>query len=790
MQGEAQGSWLDRHKSIVIFIGIFLVMATVATLIFVGIKMATTPKENKTQEQASQKEEDDPLKEALEKKKQPGSLPEGEELAEGDKNGDGELADWEVENLSFGDFYKKPEHDIEVGFDDIELPMNIKVDVANYHDINRKIDLESGLDDLNENGFAVLDNPFSAQADDFYTIYDHLDKKQMPTLITADFLLYYYQNVLKSVYKEVESTTFYDNLWETNLKLYKIAKTRYEERRQEAGIVNDPTLEAERLELIFFATALRLLQPTEDQINREATLEATDMFSVGEANHYSFQLPDYLEENVRREVKLIREAEGLHKSPVLLYERDYGIFEVPNNYLDSSRLRNFYLASSWLNSVFSLHYRSEDCPNCLLDKDDWRISFYAAILLAEDFSANQDLQNRWAKIYKLMSYFTGLRGDLTYLHYNNVFKDLFGEDVSATEILSGSEQDIDIKLERMRSELSQFDFLEIEGAIDQTSTSTKPLVGMKMLTEAYWPNDYIIGELTYPKVGVYLEADTTRDVDTDFVKTLCSIDREPRRCLFTVYDMIDLIYPIDDINSYYAANTLYEGYEQQKNKLESQLRDFTSWTWHSNNYWTTLYTAKEFMTAPDSHKPAYARNQAWTKRKLDTVAGAWVNLQVEADILTTYQQTDSSHLSKVDQDNQYAEYRYAEPNHVLTAELLANTEMLLQMFSALDITEKDNQAVLKLKILKKDLENVLAIVDKELAGEELSADDYKFLEAFPKQYSIKREGDKNILFELENSREDMIESVEGVKLLILTYKKGSKNIFTIGPVFDFWEDKD
>lgn len=782
MEGE---SWFEKNKSIIVFIGIFVVLVIIGLLVFFGFRMISRQGSPSQSEEKEFSENNPAIVE--EEKKETGALPTGNDKDYATNDGKGVFSDWEVEKYGFGDFYTVPDMDVEIGFSDIALPINVKVDVSNYHDINRQLDLETGIDSLNNNGFAVFSNPFAQEADDFYALYDYFNKKQLPVLVTADFLFYYYQNTLKAVYKEIEGTTFYENFWETNLKLFSIAKIRYEEHKEQAGITNDPSLEAERLELAFFATALSLLQPQENQINRESTLEATEKFSIGEANYYSLQIPSYLKDNVDREVELIRGGEGIYKSPVLLYERDYAYFKVPEEYLSSSRLNNFYLSSHWLNSVFPLYYRSEECSGCLLDKDDWRINFYAAILLAEDFSGNQDLQNDWAKIYKLMSFFSGLRDDLTYLHYHQAFNDIFGDSRLATEIFSSSEEDIDDKLLEMQTRLAEYAFLGIEGAINKLATSTRPFLGMKMLTESYWPNDYLTEKFTGPEVGIYLDAERERDVNSNLVKTFCQKDRLLLRCNFSAYDVVNLIYPVGDINGYFAANARYENYDIRVADLKSQLMDFSPSNWHSSNYWSILDISKKFLNQMEEYSPSYAKNSAWIKRKLDTVIGAWANLQVEVDTLASYQGRGVSGLNNLNGGNESNKYSYIEPDYTLASELLANTNMLLRMLSILGIAEKDNEAVSKLTDLKKDLESVVAIVVKELAGEELLEEDRKFIATFPLRYLVKKQGNKELVLSSQYSRRPLIDSVKGVKILVLAYQTDGKNVFAVGPIFNFWE---
>ena len=63
-----------------------------------------------------------------------------------------------VEYLSFADFYKAPDNIIEVKFKDYELPLNVKIDVLNYYDLSRKLNLDSAIDSLNTYGFATIAN--------------------------------------------------------------------------------------------------------------------------------------------------------------------------------------------------------------------------------------------------------------------------------------------------------------------------------------------------------------------------------------------------------------------------------------------------------------------------------------------------------------------------------------------------------------------------------------------------------------------------------------------------------
>lgn len=111
------------------------------------------------------------------------------------------------------------------------------------------------------------------------------------------------------------------------------------------------------------------------------------------------------------------------KSPVLLYQRDYRSFVVPEEYKSNAKLNNFYLNTKWLSSEFPLYYQDKnECPDCELDFDDWRVSMITSSFIAKDIFDSYELKNKWARIYKTLAFFKGLRGELTYVHYRDALK--------------------------------------------------------------------------------------------------------------------------------------------------------------------------------------------------------------------------------------------------------------------------------------------------------------------------------------------------------------------------------
>ena len=689
-----------------------------------------------------------------------------------------------AEMLNFGDFYEQIEYDYdEVDPDQgYELPIDSKVEVSNFYDIDRKIDLEAEEEDLNLHGFSIIDNPFSEDTDNFYSMYRKLYEEQIPVLVTKDFLNYYYQNVLKNNYKTIEGNIFYENLWHIASSLYERSRLRYESLLESEGMSNDPYVQGARMEVAYFATALELLRPREDQIS-ESRLEGDSKFSRSEADRFFVDLPQYLQDDVPQEVELILEAsEDDVRSPVLLYRTDYTRFDIPQQYQESSRLENVYLAFRWLNSLFPIYFEEESCPDCKLDRADWRIVNLASIFIAHDFNQEQDLKNDWAQVYKLVSFFDGLRDEFTYIHYARKLQDLLGEGYNLKDSFFDKDlSDLDDKLLDFRQKLvSDFDFTQMEGAHDHTATSSRPYIGFRTLSQPYIPNEYIYEELVYPKVGEFSGTDS--QADNRDLRTACDIDRVPHRCLSSGWDVPNLIYPVPEDFDYFSLNTLYENYDPQVEMLRSQLEIFGEYAWLASNYWNTSYIYKQALENINPHNPMLSRPQ-WAVRNLESFVGSLLNTELGADKLEVYEGRYHGNGFQLEEIPLSEEYTYIEPNLALVREMESSLAMIRGMMNDLGIFEKVASVDSELQRAKNNFKTLGDILERQFNSDRMEPDDINFIKDMTTRYKVAEERDKELT--LDDSLE---KSIQGVKLLLLVYERDGRKVMGAGPVFNYQED--
>ncbi len=691
------------------------------------------------------------------------------------------LPDVQAEDLMFGEFYNEQNvDDIVLNFEDYKLPINVKVDVSNYYDVSRKIDLEKINNELNNNGFTIISNPFVDN--DFYSVLTELQKNKIPIVITSDLLNYYYQNVLQRNYKMIESNVFFDNLWNINNALYESAKKRYERLNRQNKMVNDPFLEASRLETAYLAVILKLLSPTEEQIN-QMKLSEEGTFTKKDAESFSIQLPSYLQADVLKEIDLIRnhsDKKNEERSPVLKYVRDYSYFQIPDIYQKNTRLNNFYLASKWIHSILPLYYRGSKCEKCLLDKEDWRINVLSTFLLTQDFSLNQDIKNEWAQIYKIFSFFNGLREELTYIDFDKSIKNNFNDDYDLEkEFFNKDLGVIDNKISQVQVNIiSNLKQNKIKGGYDYNATSTRSKIGMRMLSDSYNPNEYIFKQLTFPNVEEYLG----NEDDVKNIKTNCTVKKKNFRCNGSNLDILNLLKKQDD--NVFASSTDYAFYNQQSDNLKLWMDKFDKYTWHDSNYWSTLYLYKSYIKNTLDKLPVFMEQDLWKKRIEEFLFGSLTCTQTDIDKLQLKRNMQMIGQAWLSVDNDSIEYGYIEPNIIFAKEMRANLKMLNDLFYNIGIIDKVDYVKTDLNESVDIMGRVVDIIEKELAGDDLNEEDHEFMYNFINKYEVVDKKEKIV-----NSKYALTQQVDGTKLLLLIYKKNGKKILAGGPIYNYEEIK-
>ncbi|MFA6215201.1 MAG: DUF3160 domain-containing protein [Patescibacteria group bacterium] len=713
-----------------------------------------------------------------------GSLPQNLETnAPLEQSTAGSDAALKKEKQFISSFWQEPDLSYKPASLTYQLPLsNIKEQVTNYRDFSRKIDLEKFLPKLSSNGFVVIASPFSAKPADWESSYLLLKEKPLPLLITADSVISLYQTTIQVIYKEIEEEIFYPSLWQLLKEMFDNVKQRYEVKRQQYGIENDPATEANRLELAYLATALKLLQPSPAQI-KESLSSDKKYFSAQEGDEYKVPVPAYLAAEINGELQLITSRNQSAKSPIFLYQKNYQNYSIPQAYRTSEKLKNYYLAITWLNdSLFPLWSQANNCQNCSLDETDHQINFLASLYLTNDLASDQSLKNRWANIYKSISFFKGLEANLTYLDYHQALKDTFGENYNLNEIFSGKQADLKENIAKLQAKINSLTF----PALLKGQPETKEKAGLRLLRNYYLLENKILAELAGSNLGNYT-GETKTEKDLPF--TTCRGEKNYYRCISTGLDLFNLLQnqTAKEILEQ-TANSHYENYQASLNHFSAEIKNFDQYTWHDNAYLSLLFALKSLDGKTKAGYPAFMANAAWAKKSLNTGLAAWTNFHRDINF-------EKTSMVKVTGLPAYFSYGYVEPQPEIYHQLLANTKMIIDGFNTLKIISPQNKSYERLTNLKTVLETAAAISKKELENKPLEVTDYNFINDFAYQIKgiigdIKKENIQNqYVFSYSLAeKKSLNEQLNGLNYLIVAYPgEAGKLFFAIGPILNYNE---
>ncbi len=686
-------------------------------------------------------------------------------------------------------FWKAPEISYAASPASYKIPLEkIKEQVLNYQDFSRKINMEPMLPKLSQNGFIIVNNAINENVNDWENSYRLIKEKELPLFITSDSVVGLYQDTLQILYKEIEEDIFYDSLWHVLRNMYDISKERYEPLFKEKGIESDIATEAARLQLSYLTVALEILRPKEDQI-RESIGSDQRYFTPLESSNYSLSIPPYIKNEIYSEIKLINSRTKTAESIVFGYEKSYEIYNIPAYYQTSEKLKNYYLAVTWLHDVlFPLWNKGNDCASCIFDEYDHAINFVASLYISDDLSKNQNLKNSWANIYKSISFFSGLESNLTYINYNNSIKEIFGQDYDLIKLFSADFETIRKRISLLQQKISSYGFSSaLSGSNNTKEEAGLRLAGLRLLRRHLFLEKELFDTLSGQEVGPYLNK-VTDTMPNPF--TSCQIKRAYYRCVPIGLDIFS------SLDSKLANKIIHDGnddqysnYENILNSFKNELNKFNDNTWHENAYLSLLFSLKN-LDGNILNYPGFMQSENWLKKSLNTKLGSSVGFRKETNLEIVGLNEDIGF-------DKYFPYGYIEPQFEFYSQLLTNTNMITDGFINLQIINDKSKHYKRILNLKRVLERIIEISKKELENKELAYEDYIFINSFYREIKgvtgdVKKEN-------LQNQASFIYEGIEGEKMgmhisglnhIIAVYPDSSGKLFlAIGPVYNYREGK-
>ncbi|MDY6892333.1 MAG: DUF3160 domain-containing protein [Chloroflexota bacterium] len=690
------------------------------------------------------------------------------------------------------------------------LPLTF-TEITNHQTIDSIFQLNaSQRQRLESNGFVVI--PW--HGDNIVEPYNYLKQQDVPIFVTSDTLLHLYHIQFNETLKRIEEEEFFDQILD-------LSKAMLESSIEDYEAFSDPDLkEAARRNAAYFAVALKLLQtPTEgyDEQNEKAEVKRWNEENPWDKKEFvpirtvAFDVPNWVENDVDREIKNIEAHEGFAPSAIFnsstdclcdfpgCYCEDYSQYVPRGHYTRSETLKRYFKTMAWYGRMAFLVKGGEEA---LTIEEDAKLSTIQAALISIHLPAvavnGVTAQEIWSRIYSVTAFYAGTADDLTPYEYLSAIEHVFGTEFQASEL--ADEQ----KLLNFKAELAQMRNPEIYGGsgvcviyppitkekLYECLAKTK---GMRLMGQRFIPDSYMFQNLVSPAVGMYVG------------------DGEPFTMKFTLAGPartlprgLDVMAVLGSERAYEIlveeGDTEYQGedtsYDKQLALLSDEFAEFDVADWNRNLYWAWLYALKPLLQEFGDGYPTFMQTQAWQDRALQVSLASWTELR--HDTILYAKQSYTPLLKIYSEPTPKPVVGYVEPVPEFYARMLALTKMTREELAQLDTLTAAESSRLK------DLENILArlidIAKDELENKELDEQDYQFIRSFGEQLDSIVSGvesagkETTIVADVHtdtNPPSEVLEEAVGyVDLILVAYMvPDGRVIVGAGPVLSYYEFK-
>jgi len=678
-------------------------------------------------------------------------------------------------------------------------------DVSNFNDFSTKISLSDNANNLlKQNGFVVIENPFNQNEEFITSPYNTLKDKEIPIFITSDSLLHLYHIQFDETLRQIEEREFYDAIWDIDKELLEKSIESY-------NSASGDLKEAAKNNVAYFAVALSLFQPTSDQVMEECdegdwecqSQDKTAFFTKEELDKYIFTVPDFVKEDVDKELELIDAHSVFEGSPIFKYTEDYSQYIPRGHYTRSEKLKNYFKGFMWHGRISML------LKGALFPVDgekEARIQTMSASLIASQLGGNQDIMNKWDRIYSVTAFYVGLSDDLGPYEYTESMKSVFGSSFDANDMNEDT-------IGQLKAKLAEYQPPAIYGGTgfgddggcgipppftseqaDQCLENTK---GFRFMGQRFIPDSYMFQNLVFGYVNKHLSL--TPDTWNEKPFTSGLIDTPQGQIVARVFprglDVMallgskrakELLKELDDDN--------YKNYNEKFTELEKEFNEFGVEEWNKNLYWAWLYSLKPLLKEFGNGYPTFMQTKAWQDKELTTALASWAELRHDT-ILYAKQSYTMTGITSIPIEPEVV--GYVEPVPEFYNRLLALTRMTNKGLNGMNVLDENSKA--RLESLEGILERLVKISKDELENKELTQEDYNFIKNFGKQLKgvIADVDDKarktTIIADVHtdgNSGKVLEEGVGYVDLIVVSYKVPDGRILIgAGPVMTYYEFK-
>lgn len=567
---------------------------------------------------------------------------------------------------------------------------SVAPDLSNIDNISDFRFSEEAKNLLVKNAFVVV----PSYQKEFFSIYESNRYNYIPSFITTDSILHNYHLMFDSLLKKLEEQRLIPELKELNKNMLAESLSQYN------ALKGTEWENAAKRNVGFFAVGGKLLDS-------------------------SINIPSIVISEVKRELLLIENHEGIKDSPVMnigseggatidtpqglltseALKEDYSQYIPRGHYNKSEELKSYFKSMMWYGRLTFRMKNDDEIKSALL------------ITLALDKESNEA---RWDKIYEPINFFVGKSDDIAYYEFRELAEKIYEDNFNLKILLTDKNKFNSFVKASEVLEAPQINSMPIFEASFQEDREEE-IKGFRFMGQRFTIDSSIFQRLIYREVGDKIGLSCEK---YDPKSTNCLIGA---RCLPKGLDIPATMGSTEALNILKEmGEDKYTCYSENMSKMASYLEKLPIENWTQNLYWGWLYQLRPLLKEKGDGYPSFMQNMAWAKKELNTFLGSWAELK--HDTILYAKQAYAELTTGGDFPEEKDDRGYVEPNPYVYARLAALLKMtnkgledrgLLIPAMKENLNKMENLAI-SLKIIS----------EKELNNKELTDDEYELIRSY------------------------------------------------------------